>query len=72
MPPLHSKPWSTETSNDSNTTESENRQTLSIDLSEINNLVTNFKTSSLKNNKQNRKFKFTCNICEKSVSTNQK
>ena len=42
MPPKHSKPRSTETSNDSDTTESENRATLSIDLSEIiNNAVTN-------------------------------
>ena len=41
MPPIHSKPWSIETSNDSDTTESENRSTMSIDLSEIiNNVVT--------------------------------
>ena len=59
MPPIHSKPRSMETSNDSDTIESENRPTLSIDLSEIiNNAVTKFKSSALKNNKQKRKFKF--------------
>ena len=49
MPPIHSKPRSMETSNDSDTIDSENRPTLSIDLSEIiNNAVTKFKSSTLK------------------------
>ena len=52
MPPIYSKPRSMETSNDSDTIESENRPTLSIDLSEIiNNAVTKFRSSALKNNK---------------------
>ena len=74
MPPIHSKPRSMETSNDSDTIDSENRPTLSIDLSEIiiNNAVTKFKSSTLKNNKRKRKFKFPCSICEKSVNKNQK
>ena len=49
MPPIHSKPWSMETSNDFDTIDSENGPTLSIDLSEIiNNAVTKFKSSTLK------------------------
>ena len=69
MPPIHSKPRSMETLNDSDTTENENRPTLSIDLSEIiNHAATKFKSSTLKNNKQKRKFKFLCSICEKSVN----
>ena len=46
MPPIHSKPRSMETSNDSDTIESENMPTLSIDLSEIiSNAVTKYKSS---------------------------
>ena len=73
MPPIYLKPQSIEASNDSITFLSENRPTLSIDLSEIiNNAVTKFKSSTPKNNKGKRKFKFPCSICEKSVHTNQK
>ena len=68
MPPIHSKPRSMETSNDSDTIESENRPTLSIDLSEIiNNAVTRFKSSTLKNNKRKRKFKFPFNVTSGSL-----
>ena len=56
MPPIHSKPRSMEASNDSDTTKSENRPTQSIDLSEIiNNAVTKFKSSTMKNNKRKKK-----------------
>ena len=47
MPPIYSSPRSIEASNDS---ESENRPTLPIDLSDIiNNAVAKFKSSTLKN-----------------------